>query len=128
MGYRLEGPTLAHRKGYDIVSDGVVSGSIQVPGSGQPIVLLADRQTTGGYPKIATVISADLPVLGRRRPGSVVRFAAVEVAAGEEIARRWHAELRRLAAQRRPVADLADIDLASLYAANLISGVVDAGA
>ena len=63
MGMRLDGPLLRHRRGWDIVSDAIATGSIQVPGSGQPIVLLADHQTTGGYPKIATVISADLPRL-----------------------------------------------------------------
>ena len=70
MGMRLDGPPLEHAKGYNIVSDGIAPGSIQVPGNGLPIVLLADRQTTGGYPKIATVISADLPALGRLTPGA----------------------------------------------------------
>ncbi|HEY1246797.1 MAG TPA: biotin-dependent carboxyltransferase family protein, partial [Hyphomicrobiaceae bacterium] len=60
MGMRLEGPALEHSRGSNIVSDGIAPGSIQVPGNGLPIILLADRQTTGGYPKIATVISADL--------------------------------------------------------------------
>jgi hypothetical protein len=69
-GFRLAGPLLEHKGDYNIVSDGTVAGSIQVPGSKLPIVLMADAQTTGGYPKIATVISADLPVLwrSRRRP------------------------------------------------------------
>ncbi|MGZ5153808.1 MAG: 5-oxoprolinase subunit C family protein [Burkholderiales bacterium] len=79
MGYRLEGPALAHAKGYNIVSDGIVTGSVQVPGSGQPIVLMVDNQTTGGYPKIATVISADIPVIARRKPGRTIRFVAVDV-------------------------------------------------
>ncbi len=65
MGYRLTGPALAHAQGYDIVSDGIVAGAVQVPGSGLPIVLMVDHQTVGGYPKIATVISADIPVVGR---------------------------------------------------------------
>ena len=60
MGYRLEGPVIKHLHGHNIVSDGTVNGSIQVPGNGQPIVLMPDRGTSGGYPKIATVISADL--------------------------------------------------------------------
>ena len=77
MGYRFEGSAIAHVKGADIVSDGAVAGSIQVPGSGQPIVLLADGQSVGGYTKIATVISTDLPRLVRKQPGMVVRFAAV---------------------------------------------------
>ena len=60
MGYRLEGPPLEHARGFDIVFDGLLPGSVQVPGSGNPIVMLRDAQTTGGYPKIATVISADI--------------------------------------------------------------------
>jgi len=82
MGVRLEGPALAHvRPGAaDIVSDGVTPGAIQVPGNGKPIILLADCQTVGGYPKIATVISADMPRLGQIRPGESIRFAAVGVA------------------------------------------------
>jgi biotin-dependent carboxylase-like uncharacterized protein len=83
MGYRLEGPALAHAKGYNIISDGIVTGAIQVPGSGKPIVLLVDNQTTGGYPKIATVISRDVPVIARRKPGRAVRFAAVDVVEAE---------------------------------------------
>ena len=71
---RLDGPQLEHRGEYNIVSDGIATGAIQVPGTGQAILLLADHQTTGGYPKIATVISADLPVVGRRRPGDPIRF------------------------------------------------------
>jgi allophanate hydrolase subunit 2 len=77
MGFRLDGPQLTHAKGYNIVSDGVVTGSIQVPGSGQPLVLMVDNPTTGGYPKIATAISSDIPALGRRAPGRKVRFVAV---------------------------------------------------
>jgi allophanate hydrolase len=87
MGYRLEGPAITHAKGYNIVSDGIVSGAIQVPGSGQPIVLMVDNPTTGGYPKIATVISADIPVLARRGPGRKLRFAAVDIN-GAQLTRR----------------------------------------
>jgi antagonist of KipI len=74
MGYRLEGPSLAHAGRADILSDATAIGSIQVPASGQPILLMADRQTTGGYPKIATVISADLPLAGQLSPGDWVEF------------------------------------------------------
>jgi antagonist of KipI len=74
MGYRLEGPRLAHRDRADILSDATAIGSIQVPASGQPILLMADRQTTGGYPKIATVISADLPLAGQLAPGDWIEF------------------------------------------------------
>jgi biotin-dependent carboxylase-like uncharacterized protein len=79
MGYRLEGPAVAHASGHDIVSDGIVFGAIQVPGDGQPIVLMADRQPTGGYPKIGTVIRADLPALAQARAGTGLRFRAVTV-------------------------------------------------
>ena len=74
MGYRLEGPRLAHRDRADILSDATAIGSIQVPASGQPILLMADRQTTGGYPKIATVITADLPLAGQLAPGDWLEF------------------------------------------------------
>lgn len=81
MGYRLHGPELplATNAAGNHISDGIAAGSIQVPGDGQPIVLLADRQTTGGYPKIATVISADLDFLAQAWPGDVVRFRLVGV-------------------------------------------------
>lgn len=79
MGYRLSGETLKHTSGADIVSDGTVVGSIQVPGHGQPIVLMADCQTTGGYTKIGCVISTDLPLLAQTLPGRAVRFRAVTV-------------------------------------------------
>jgi biotin-dependent carboxylase-like uncharacterized protein len=75
MGYRLDGPALAHAAAADILSDATPLGSIQVPKSGQPIVLMADRQTTGGYPKIATVISADIPLAGQLAPGDWIGFA-----------------------------------------------------
>jgi len=74
MGYRLEGPKLAHRTSADILSDATPIGSLQVPASGQPILLMADRQTTGGYPRIATVISADLPLAGQLAPGDWIAF------------------------------------------------------
>ena len=77
MGYRLKGPVIAHARGHDIVSDGIPLGGIQVPGEGQPIVLLVDRQTTGGYTKIATVIGVDIGAIGQTRPGHRVRFRQV---------------------------------------------------
>ncbi|MGI9303373.1 MAG: hypothetical protein ACR2RB_11790, partial [Gammaproteobacteria bacterium] len=80
----------SHAGGYNIVSDGIVTGAIQVPGSGQPIVLLADHQTTGGYPKIATVISADLPAVGRLKPGDPIRFHEVSVEEAEDLARNFN--------------------------------------
>ena len=74
MGFRLEGPRLTHSRGADIVSDATPLGVLQVPASGQPILLMADRQTTGGYPKIATVIAADLPIAGQLAPADTIRF------------------------------------------------------
>jgi hypothetical protein len=90
-------------------------------------VLLADHQTTGGYPKIATVISADLTVIGRRRTGDAVRFAAVSVEEAEQAAREAERELAARIASFAPVpTHSGGIDLNSLYAGNLISGVVTA--
>ena len=74
VGYRLAGPRLGHADGADIISDATPIGSLQVPASGEPILLMADRQTTGGYAKIATVISADLASAGQLAPGDEIRF------------------------------------------------------
>jgi KipI family sensor histidine kinase inhibitor len=76
-GIRLSGAPIGHRHGADLVSEGIAHGAIQVPGDGQPIVLLAARQTVGGYVKIATVIGADLDRFAQLRPGATVRFAEV---------------------------------------------------
>jgi antagonist of KipI len=76
MGFRLAGPQLTHARGADIISDATPLGVLQVPASGLPILLMADRQTTGGYPKIATVISADMSTAGQLGPGDTVAFAA----------------------------------------------------
>ena len=84
MGIRLEGPALTHVRGADIVSDATLAGAVQVPGSTQPILLLNDCQTTGGYPKIAIVISAELPIAGRLLPGTEVRFRKVDITEAEE--------------------------------------------
>ena len=77
MGYRLEGEMLEHRDAQQIVSDGNALGSLQVPPDSLPIVMLADRATTGGYPKIATVVTADVPRIAQLLPGDSVRFRAV---------------------------------------------------
>ncbi|SFG48483.1 biotin-dependent carboxyltransferase family protein [Methylobacterium gossipiicola] len=88
MGLQLDGPALAHGPGgYNIVSDATVMGSVQVPGGGRPIVLMADRQTTGGYPKIATVISVDLRRIAQRRPGEAVRFQPIPLEEAFALAR-----------------------------------------
>ncbi|MFP7170701.1 biotin-dependent carboxyltransferase family protein [Terribacillus sp. 7520-G] len=79
MGFRLNGPELAHRTTADIISEAIPLGGIQVPANGQPIILMADRQTTGGYTRIATVIAADIPLLAQAAPGAVVRFEEIDV-------------------------------------------------
>lgn len=85
MGYRMNGPVIAHKAGADIISDGTVFGVVQVPADGNPIILMADRQTTGGYTKIATVISLDLPKLVQGKPGTGYRFQAVTVEAAQAL-------------------------------------------
>ena len=75
MGFRMDGPALTHARGADIISDATPLGVLQVPASGLPILLMADRQTTGGYPKIATVISADISVAGQLAPGDAITFS-----------------------------------------------------
>jgi allophanate hydrolase subunit 2 len=79
MGLRLKGDVLEHKNGPDILSSGISFGAIQVAGDGQPIVLMADRQTTGGYTRIASVISVDLPLMAQAKPGDKVRFHPVDV-------------------------------------------------
>ncbi|MED4906586.1 biotin-dependent carboxyltransferase family protein [Parageobacillus thermoglucosidasius] len=77
MGYRLQGQALERATNHEMISEAVTFGTIQVPASGQPIVLMADCQTTGGYPRIAQVISADLPILAQARPGDYIQFQKV---------------------------------------------------
>jgi antagonist of KipI len=76
MGFRLEGPMLRHHGGADIISDATPLGTLQVPSSGEPVLLMADRQTTGGYAKAVTVITADLGLAGQLAPGDRVAFRA----------------------------------------------------
>ncbi len=123
MGYRLEGPEIEHAAGFDTISDGIVFGSIQVPGTRRPIVLMADRQTSGGYPKIATVASASLPTLAQLKPGDALRFSAVAPAEARELLRRQRAALARLA-PTPAVRDPRELSSEALLASNLIDGVV----
>ncbi len=96
MGARLTGARIAHRRGHDIISDGIAYGSIQVPGDGQPIVLLVDRQSTGGYTKIATVCSFDVRRLAQVKPGRHVRFQAVALDEAHGLLRAHAASLERI--------------------------------
>jgi biotin-dependent carboxylase-like uncharacterized protein len=95
IGCRLEGPRLEHTRGGEIPSDGMVPGSVQIPPDGQPIVAMADGPATGGYPKVATVIGADLPLLAQIVGGEgSVRFAPVSVEEARRAARERPAERR----------------------------------
>jgi allophanate hydrolase subunit 2 len=97
MGARLRGNRIEHVRGPDIVSDGIALGSVQVPGDGQPIVLLVDRQSTGGYTKLATVCSFDIGRIAQLRPGQRLRFEAIDIAQAHALLREWRTMLSDLA-------------------------------
>jgi len=128
MGLRLAGEPLAHVDAdhRDIVSDAIVPGAIQVPGNGLPIVLLADSQTAGGYPKIGTVISADLGRMGTLKPGTELHFEWIDVAAAIDAARFAATQRAALIASIRAVHDDSGVDVDALYGNNLLSGMVNA--
>lgn len=88
MGYRLEGPAIETKHGSDIASDGIAFGAVQVPAHGQPIIMLADRQTTGGYAKIGTVASVDIPKLVQSRPGQKLSFVRISVQEAQRLYRK----------------------------------------
>ena len=96
MGCRLDGPVITHKNGGDIISDGIAFGAIQVPSAGKPILMLADRQTTGGYTKIANVITADFRLLGQLKGGDKVRFEKVSIAHAQDALLTQRAALRLL--------------------------------
>ncbi len=129
MGYRLEGPVIMHLHGHNIVSDGTVNGSIQVPGNGQPIVLMPDRGTSGGYPKIATVITADFGRFAQIPAGKAFRFQAVTIKEAQAEARKF-AELLAGMRDRLSLLESFDLNVEALQDAN-VAGVavsaVDAG-
>jgi allophanate hydrolase subunit 2 len=125
MGYRLEGPVIKHLHGHNIVSDGTVDGSIQVPGNGAPIVLMPDRGTSGGYPKIATVISADLGRFAQIPAGRGFRFKAVSMAEAQSEARKFAQLLRSLPDRVRPI-EAFDLNIEALQDANVAGAAVSA--
>ena len=97
MGCRLDGEIIGHVKDGNIISDGIAFGAVQVPSEGKPIIMLADRQTVGGYTKIATVISADLPIIAQAKPGEKIRFAKISISAAQQAYladKRWLAALK----------------------------------
>lgn len=124
MGYRLEGPVIRHLHGHNIVSDGTVNGSIQVPGNGQPIVLMPDRGTSGGYPKIATVISADFGRFAQISAGRSFRFKAVGMAEAQAEAKRLADLVRTLPDRLR--ADGTEFNIEALADANVAGHAVSA--
>lgn len=128
MGLRLRGTPLVHTSpaAADIVSDAVTAGAIQVPANGQPIVLLADSQTVGGYPKIATVIRADLPRLAHLPPGTRVQFQAVTAAQARQALQEQRDAWASWLATRAAFLPPGFIDEAALYGSNLISGQIRA--
>lgn len=93
MGIRLDGEKVEASDGVDIISDGIALGSVQIPSSGKPIIMMADRQTTGGYAKIATVISTDIPKLAQAKPGAKLYFKAVSPAEAQKIYKKHKREL-----------------------------------
>jgi biotin-dependent carboxylase-like uncharacterized protein len=125
MGYRLEGPVIKHLHGHNIVTDGTVNGSIQVPGNGQPIVLMLDRGTSGGYPKIATVITADLGRFAQLPAGRGFRFKAVSMTEAQAEARKFWEMLRTLPDRVRAIENF-DLNIEALQDANLAGAAVSA--
>ena len=129
MGVRLEGPRLAHSDlGADMTSEGLTVGAVQVPGAGQPIVLGVESHTVGGYPKIAVVIAADIAELGQLRPGDRLRFEAVSLAEAQAARQAAARDLAGAIAAVAPWRGAATVDADALRGANLVSGVVHAGA
>jgi biotin-dependent carboxylase-like uncharacterized protein len=125
MGYRLEGPVIKHLHGHNIVSDGTVNGSIQVPGNGAPIVLMPDRGTSGGYPKIATIITADFGRFAQTPAGRAFRFKAISMAEAQAEARKF-AELLRTLSDRVHDAQNSVLDIEALQNANVAGAAVNA--
>jgi biotin-dependent carboxylase-like uncharacterized protein len=125
MGYRLEGPVIKHLHDHNIVSDGTVNGSIQVPGNGAPIVLMPDRGTSGGYPKIATVITADLGRFAQIPAGKGFRFKAVSMAEAQAAARNFWETLRTLPDRVRAIENF-DLNIEALHDANVAGSAVSA--
>jgi biotin-dependent carboxylase-like uncharacterized protein len=125
MGYRLDGPAIKHLHGHNIVSDGTVNGSIQVPGNGQPIVLMSDRGTSGGYPKIATVITADFGRFAQTPAGTAFRFKVVSIEEAQAQARKF-AELLRALPDRISSIESFDLNIEALQDANVAGVAVSA--
>jgi biotin-dependent carboxylase-like uncharacterized protein len=96
MGCRLDGPKIRHKDGADIISDGIALGAIQIPASGTPIIMLADHQTTGGYTKIAHVISVDIPSIAQKKPGDKLKFEKILIRDAQRLYREREKKLDQL--------------------------------
>ncbi len=96
MGYRLDGPEIEHKQVADIISSGMCNGAIQIPGSGIPIIMLADRQTVGGYSKIGNIITADLPVLAQLKQGDTIKFIQVKLPEAHNILQEMENKIKDL--------------------------------
>src|ERR1700686_1343573 len=125
MGYRLEGPVIKHLHGHNIVSDRTVVGGIPLPGNRAPMGLGPDRGTSGGYPKIATVISADLGRFAQIPAGKAFRFKAVSMAEAQGEARRFSEMLRALSDRLRSIENF-DLNIEALHDANVAGSAVSA--
>jgi 5-oxoprolinase (ATP-hydrolysing) subunit C len=123
MAYRFDGPEIAHARGYDIVSDGVALGAIQIPGNKKPLILMADRPPTGGYPKLGHVARADIGRLAQMRPGESCRFRAVSVAEARAALLAREDEIAKTKQSLRPLRGAPTSE--KLFEANLIGGVVN---
>jgi allophanate hydrolase subunit 2 len=121
MGLRLQGPAVSPSTKEEIPSQGVTSGGMQVPADGQPILLLADRGTAGGYPRIATVIGADLPAAGRLAAGMTIKFQEVSREEALHALKKQREWLASLPSELRPPDD--HLSTEHLLAHNLIGGV-----
>ncbi|MCP3762187.1 biotin-dependent carboxyltransferase family protein [Domibacillus sp. A3M-37] len=96
MGYRLLGPSLQLKQSFELLSEAVANGTIQVPSDGNPIVLLADRQTTGGYPRIGQIAAADLPIIAQMKPGDYVRFKEITLDEAEQLYMEREKEMKQI--------------------------------
>lgn len=124
MAYRFDGPDIAHAGDFNIVSDGIALGAIQIAGDRKPMILMADRQPTGGYPKLGHVARADIGRLAQMRPGETCRFTMVTVAEARAALLELEDDIARTASHLRPLRREPSSD--TLLAVNLIDGFVDA--
>jgi 5-oxoprolinase (ATP-hydrolysing) subunit C len=123
MAYRFDGPEIYSARGYDIVSDGVTLGAIQFPGDKRPLVLMADRQPTGGHPKLGTVARADIGRLAQMRPGETCRFTVVSAEEARAAFLQLEEEIAGTVSRLHPLRQ--KLTSQSLFEANLIDGVFD---